>query len=300
MFSKAAVWLVIALVLFTVFKQFDTRQVRGGDMPYSQFMDEAKAGRIESVVIDGRTLLDPSVRLYAAEIIGRLRQRNWQQTGLFGRPFAVYVLADQEYPELRAAAAAIGAEEIFVEPLSIGRAAAIDNLQRSGRVVCYVGSGPDAGQVMEKALVSVALGDVLSAPTSPAQVVCVVKSLAPLITFFEISTEFFGKERFSLLTPVMMDMTDISTTLILHFGLIYSTFFNYGSLLLSLRHARGPRIEAVAGVEPAKTVALVPHSRPQPRQEKSQAAGNRKDARRKSGKSFWAWGKSRGPSWLGT
>jgi cell division protease FtsH len=56
MFSKAAVWLVIALVLFTVFKQFDTRQVRGGDMPYSQFMDEAKAGRIESVVVDGRTL----------------------------------------------------------------------------------------------------------------------------------------------------------------------------------------------------------------------------------------------------
>lgn len=56
MFSKAAVWLVIALVLFTVFKQFDTRQVRGGDMPYSQFMDEAKAGRVESVVVDGRTL----------------------------------------------------------------------------------------------------------------------------------------------------------------------------------------------------------------------------------------------------
>ncbi len=55
-FSKAAVWLVIALVLFTVFKQFDSRQARGSDMPYSQFMTEAKEGRIESVVIDGRTL----------------------------------------------------------------------------------------------------------------------------------------------------------------------------------------------------------------------------------------------------
>ena len=55
-FSKAAVWLVIALVLFTVFKQFDSRQVRGGDMPYSQFMAEAREGRIDSVVIDGRTL----------------------------------------------------------------------------------------------------------------------------------------------------------------------------------------------------------------------------------------------------
>ena len=56
MFSKAAVWLVIALVLFTVFKQFDTRQVRGGDLSYSQFMEEAKAGRIDSVIVDGRSL----------------------------------------------------------------------------------------------------------------------------------------------------------------------------------------------------------------------------------------------------
>ena len=56
MFSKAAVWLVIALVLFTVFKQFDTRQGRGGDMPYSQFMAEAREGRIDSVNVDGRTL----------------------------------------------------------------------------------------------------------------------------------------------------------------------------------------------------------------------------------------------------
>ncbi|MEY4864325.1 MAG: hypothetical protein RLZ51_2420 [Pseudomonadota bacterium] len=56
MFSKAAVWLVIGLVLFTVFRQFDTRQVRGGDLSYSQFMEEAKAGRIENVLVDGRTL----------------------------------------------------------------------------------------------------------------------------------------------------------------------------------------------------------------------------------------------------
>ncbi|ODS97448.1 MAG: cell division protein FtsH [Lautropia sp. SCN 69-89] len=55
-FSKAAVWLVIALVLFTVFKQFDTRQARGADMPYSQFMTEAREGRIDAVVVDGRTL----------------------------------------------------------------------------------------------------------------------------------------------------------------------------------------------------------------------------------------------------
>jgi cell division protease FtsH len=55
-FSKIAVWLVVALVLFAGFKQMDRGTVRGGDMAYSQFMDEAKAGRIDTVVVEGRTL----------------------------------------------------------------------------------------------------------------------------------------------------------------------------------------------------------------------------------------------------
>jgi len=55
-FSKAAIWMVIALVLFTVFKQFDTRQTRGSEISYTQFMDEARDGRIASVIIDGRML----------------------------------------------------------------------------------------------------------------------------------------------------------------------------------------------------------------------------------------------------
>ena len=53
-FSKAAVWVIIALVLFTVFRQFETRQSRVGDIPYSQFMKEAENGQVDSVQIDGR------------------------------------------------------------------------------------------------------------------------------------------------------------------------------------------------------------------------------------------------------
>ncbi len=55
-FSKAAVWVIIALVLFTVFRQFETRQSRAEDIPYSQFMKEAENGRVESVQVDGRSL----------------------------------------------------------------------------------------------------------------------------------------------------------------------------------------------------------------------------------------------------
>ncbi|MBK9246292.1 MAG: ATP-dependent zinc metalloprotease FtsH [Burkholderiales bacterium] len=48
MFAKAAIWMVIALVLFTVFKQFEGRQ-RPGErtLPYSEFLAEVKSGRIK-------------------------------------------------------------------------------------------------------------------------------------------------------------------------------------------------------------------------------------------------------------
>ena len=51
-----AIWLVIALVLMTVFNQFSTRQQTQTAMDYSQFIEEVKAGRIAEVTIEGRDL----------------------------------------------------------------------------------------------------------------------------------------------------------------------------------------------------------------------------------------------------
>ena len=56
MFKNMAVWLVIGLVLMTVFNQFNTRQPLQPTMEYSQFMDEVTHGSITKVVIEGRVL----------------------------------------------------------------------------------------------------------------------------------------------------------------------------------------------------------------------------------------------------
>jgi len=50
-FSKIAVWLVVALVLFTVFKQFDTRAAASGTVSYSEFLDMVNNGSIKSAMI---------------------------------------------------------------------------------------------------------------------------------------------------------------------------------------------------------------------------------------------------------
>ena len=50
-FSKVAVWLVIALVLFTVFKQFDRGVTAGNQIGYSDFLEEVRGKRIKSVTL---------------------------------------------------------------------------------------------------------------------------------------------------------------------------------------------------------------------------------------------------------
>jgi cell division protease FtsH len=50
-FSKLAVWLVIALVLFTVFKQFDHNASSGSQIAYSDFLEEVRAKHIKSVTL---------------------------------------------------------------------------------------------------------------------------------------------------------------------------------------------------------------------------------------------------------
>ena len=56
MFKNMAIWLVIGIVLMTVFNQFNTRQPNQNTLEYSQFLEEVKQGRVTKVVIQGRTL----------------------------------------------------------------------------------------------------------------------------------------------------------------------------------------------------------------------------------------------------
>ncbi|SEN39827.1 ATP-dependent zinc metalloprotease FtsH [Nitrosomonas marina] len=56
LFKNMAIWLVIALILMTVFNQFSVRQQAQVPIEYSQFISDLNRGRIAKVVIDGRTL----------------------------------------------------------------------------------------------------------------------------------------------------------------------------------------------------------------------------------------------------
>jgi cell division protease FtsH len=54
--KNVAIWLVIALVLMTVFNQFSKTSTAQQSMEYSQFIEEVKRGHVAKVTIEGRVL----------------------------------------------------------------------------------------------------------------------------------------------------------------------------------------------------------------------------------------------------
>jgi len=56
LFRNVAIWVVIGLVLMTVFNQFNNKQTAQNAVEYSQFIEEVKEGKISKVVMEGRTL----------------------------------------------------------------------------------------------------------------------------------------------------------------------------------------------------------------------------------------------------
>ena len=55
-FKNLAIWLVIGVVVLTVFNKFNDRQAQQNSMEYSRFLEEAKAGQIVKAHVDGRTV----------------------------------------------------------------------------------------------------------------------------------------------------------------------------------------------------------------------------------------------------
>ena len=49
--KNIGIWLVIGLVVITVVKQFDARQTTREAVSYSDFMDQAKQGKVDRKVV---------------------------------------------------------------------------------------------------------------------------------------------------------------------------------------------------------------------------------------------------------
>lgn len=94
MLKNVMIWLVVGVVLMTVFNQFSSHQSAQNTLEYSQFLDEVKQGRITKVVIQGRTL--EATTTDGKRVISYAPQDLWMVSDLLKNNVAVVAKPDEE------------------------------------------------------------------------------------------------------------------------------------------------------------------------------------------------------------
>lgn len=133
-------------------------------------VDGALAGAIE---------LQPTVRPEAEAVIASLRTRGLK---------LIIVSGDQEGPT-RTLAERLGMDGYFANVLPEGKAGLVEELQRQGRSVCFVGDGINDSIALKKANVSISLRGATTAATDSAQVILMQESLQKLPFLFYLADE---------------------------------------------------------------------------------------------------------------
>ena len=106
MAKNLILWVIIAIVLMSVFNNFGSRQVSAQQMSYSQFINEVKLGRVDSVSIDDRTIKGTSQIFGCPDLITvarglEERGRNGDLNGCDGELDRLRDLAGQLQQQLR-------------------------------------------------------------------------------------------------------------------------------------------------------------------------------------------------------
>lgn len=196
---------------------------------------------VNTILIDEQILQYPAAVAQAKTLIHHLRQRAWPAQALFKHKFAIYLLSAGDEEATRKLVAEVGCDDYFIERTSAAKAERIEQLQLGGRMICYIGDGVVDAAAMQQALVSISLGKAATV-SDAAQIMLPGPEGAPHIerleALFTLAAQFVGKQSFSLLAPILLDVIDIGTTLLFHFDLVYSILFSYSGLLLSIANIR--------------------------------------------------------------
>lgn len=144
--------------------------VQGYSLIYSSIND----------ILCGVIELRPTLRREAKQVVRSLQRRGMK----------VYILSGDHEGAVKNLAAELGVDDYFAGTLPEGKSRIIDELQQSGKKVCFVGDGINDSIALKKAAVSVSLQDASHVAMDCAQVVLMNKNLTQLLYAFDLAGRF--------------------------------------------------------------------------------------------------------------
>ncbi len=198
-------------------------QSRGASIVYVG-VDDSVAGGI---------VLHPTLRPEAKEVVARLKS-----LGL-----TLYIISGDQTAPTEALASELGITHFFAEVLPQDKSRMVEQLQREGRQVCFIGDGINDAIALKKANVSVSLRGASSLATNTAQIILMDESLRQLSQLFEIAAEYDSNLKRLLLTTFFPGI--VSLVCIFLLGTANGTaltLFNL-SMILGLFNAIWPALQ---------------------------------------------------------
>ncbi|MEK8021809.1 MAG: heavy metal translocating P-type ATPase [Candidatus Parabeggiatoa sp.] len=179
----------------------------------------------------GALEMQTQVRSEVKEIMSGLRQRGIKHIAI--------VSGDHRQPTQKLAES-LGMDSYYSEVLPENKASIVEQLQKEGKVVCFIGDGINDAIAMKRAQVSISLSGATSLATDTAQIILLDGSLSHLCTIFDISHNLDANLRKSFIMTLVPGIFSMTGAFFWSFTMIESVLINNLALLLGLGNAMRP------------------------------------------------------------
>jgi heavy metal translocating P-type ATPase len=179
----------------------------------------------------GAIELQSSVRTEVKPIITGLRQR--------GIKFMAIVSGDHQQPTKKLAEE-LGMDSYFYDVLPQHKAQIVEQLQKEGKSVCFIGDGVNDTIAMKTANVSISLQGAASIATDTAEIVLMDGNLSHLCKLFDIAKRLENNLKQSFVLTLAPGIVSLSSAFLLHFNIMTSLLIIMVCATIARRNAMLP------------------------------------------------------------
>jgi len=186
--------------------------------------------------IELQTMLRPEVK----RVLKQLRQTGVKHLAI--------VSGDHKLPTQKLAKS-LGMDSYYYDVTPENKADIVEQLQKAGQSVCFVGDGINDAIAMKKANVSISIQGATSIATDVAKIVLMDGTLSHLADTFEISNNLDSNLRNNLKISIIPGIIRIGGLLLINLGILTAILISATFALVGVGNAMSPLI----GIEHEKT-----------------------------------------------
>jgi Cu2+-exporting ATPase len=185
---------------------------------------------LENQHLIGVIELRPSLRKNAKEVATALRQQG----------MTLYIISGDQQKPTQQLAEMLGIENYYAETLPKDKAKIVENLQKEGRKVCFIGDGINDAVALQKADVAISLHGAATIATDTAEIVLIKPDLAYLPYLLQMANDLNNRINSGTMLNTASSISCVTGVLIFGMGISGAVFLYYSTLGINIANAMVP------------------------------------------------------------